>query len=99
MPGREPQVGEASRRMRIESMAVASSRRSVLALMLGACRWLPGTLPAAPTGATPPASSGAPDGTAPGSANKPAVRLAISESLVSGVNLNDARAAMLIWLR
>ena len=27
------------------------------------------------------------------------VRLAISESLVSGVNINDARAAMVIWLR
>ena len=27
------------------------------------------------------------------------VRLAISESLVSDVNLNDARAAMMIWLK
>ena len=82
-----------------DSSSAGSSRRRVLALMLGACRWLPGALPRASIGATPPASSGAPDGTAPGSANKPAVRLAISESLVSGVNLNDARAAMLIWLR
>jgi phosphonate transport system substrate-binding protein len=27
------------------------------------------------------------------------VRLAISESLVAGVNINDARAAMLVWIR
>jgi hypothetical protein len=72
-----------------------SSRRSVLALMLGACRWLPGMLPAASFGAPATASGGDPTK----AANSSAVRLAISESLVSGVNLNDARAAMLIWLR
>jgi phosphonate transport system substrate-binding protein len=56
-----------------------SSRRHVLALMLGAWRWLPEALAAA--------DSGAP------------IRLAISESLVADVNLNDARAAMAIWLK
>src|ERR1700744_3442634 len=55
------------------------SRRHVLAVMLGACHWLPGTLQAA-------------DASLP-------VRLAISESLVADVNINDARAAMQIWIR
>src|ERR1039458_3771511 len=57
----------------------ASSRRHVLALMLGAWRWLPRALAAADAGAP--------------------IRLAISESLVADVNLNDARAAMAIWLK
>ena len=57
----------------------ASSRRHVLALMLGAWRWLPRALAAADAGAP--------------------IRLAISESLVADVNLNDARAALAIWLK
>jgi phosphonate transport system substrate-binding protein len=62
-----------------ETRSATSSRRHALALMLGACRWLPGALAAADPGAP--------------------LRLAISESMVMDVNLNDARAAMAIWLR
>jgi phosphonate transport system substrate-binding protein len=74
-----------------ETCSAGSSRRSVLALMLGACRWLPGTLPGTSNGAPPPASTG--------NANNGPIRLALSESLVSDVNVNDARAAMLIWIK
>ena len=74
-----------------ETNSAGSSRRRVLALMLGACRWLPGTVSVASVGASPAASAEP--------VNPAAIRMAISESLVSGVNLNDARAAMLIWIR
>jgi phosphonate transport system substrate-binding protein len=67
-----------------ETNSAGRSRRRVLALMLGACRLLSAAPPPPPGGAA---------------ANAAPVRLAISESLVFGVNLNDARAAMLIWLR
>ena len=36
---------------------------------------------------------------APAAETAPVLRLAISESLVADVNLNDARAAMLIWIK
>jgi ABC-type phosphate/phosphonate transport system substrate-binding protein len=61
-----------------ETLGASGSRRHAFALMLAACRWLPGALSAA-------------DGGAP-------VRLAISQSVMGDVNLNDARSAMQIWL-
>jgi phosphonate transport system substrate-binding protein len=69
----------ASPRPIAESSGGVSSRRQVVALLLGGAPWLPGVLRAAE--ADPP------------------IRLAISESLVADVNLNDARAAMQLWIK
>lgn len=60
------------------------SRRQALALVLGTSTWLA-------TSCGLPARGSADDG-AP-------VRIGISESLVQDVNINDARAAMAIWLK
>lgn len=68
----------------VETATVVSSRRAALAMLLGAGHWLR----AAPL----PETAGAANSGAP-------IRLAVSESLVSGVNINDARAAMLIWIK
>jgi ABC-type phosphate/phosphonate transport system substrate-binding protein len=66
-----------------ENRSATSSRRQALAMLLGAGPWLPGVLPGALAVADGP----------------PPVRLAISESLVTDVSINDARAAMTIWLK
>jgi phosphonate transport system substrate-binding protein len=62
-----------------ETRCAIRSRRSALALLLGAGPWARRALASA-------------EGEAP-------VRMAISESMVGDVNLNDARAAMQIWIR
>jgi len=89
MHGRKQANGETDEPPRIgETCSVASSRRSVLALLLGLC---------SRTATAGPAASG---GGVPAGANEIApVRLALSESLVAGANLDDARAAMLTWIR
>jgi len=86
------------------------SRRSLLALMLGA--GVSHSLEAAP----PPAAGGgdatgtagnrairlappAGGGDAARTASDRPIRLALSESMVTEVNLDDARAAMLIWMK
>jgi ABC-type phosphate/phosphonate transport system substrate-binding protein len=66
------------------------SRRGMLALMLGACPCLAVAVSA--SGGTPAAEPAGPNSSAP-------IRVAISESMIPGVNLNDARASMLIWIK
>ena len=78
-----------------KTSGAASSRRHAIALMWGAWRWLPGALGAAESGALAAAGSGALGAAEPGVP----IRMAMSESIVADVNLNDARVAMLIWIK
>src|ERR1035438_6438528 len=86
-----------------ETAETTPSRRQTLALMLGAGGWLAGNLAAADgrrqtlalmlgAGGWLAGNLAAADGSAP-------VHLAISETVVGEVNLNDARAAMLVWTK
>ena len=82
---------ESPEAMRIgETDNAGSSRRCALALMLGAgvCRWLEAA-----------ATSAAGGGDAAGALNNKPIRLALSESLVADVNLDDARVAMQVWIK